>query len=117
MNFVQKREVLGAYGGVDGICVFFRQFDETVYFAVVIVEVYDGLQEAHADTSGNAEFDVVRVVFAEQFCKTGIDCSGTCCKSAAAFTYQEFHASAPPSSSSFRMVRSTCRALSGVRVL
>ena len=112
---VERREVSGGDGGIDVVRILLGDLDITVEGALVIVEVHDGFEEAHAVTAGDVEDGTGRVVFFQKGVEPVIHCTGAGCESAAAFANDEFHASAPPSS--FAISRRTLRHLSGVRVL
>ena len=77
VDAVKKGEVLRTDGVIDEVCVFLLQTDEAMHLSFIIIEVYDGLQETHANTAGDAELHLVRVVFAEKLVKPGIDGTGT----------------------------------------
>ncbi len=112
---VEGREVSGGDGGIDVIRVLFGNLDITVEGSLVIVEVHDGLEEAHAVTAGDVEDRTGGVVFFEEGIEPFVYGTGAGGKAAAAFTNYEFHASAPPSAAAIS--RRTLRHLSGVREL
>ena len=84
--------------------------------ALVVIEVDDGLKEAHPVAARDAQLDARLVALGQQLLQLLVHGTGACGKPAAALSYHKPHA-APPSAASAASWRRTFLALSGVRLL
>ena len=93
---IQPAQVAGAQGVDDRLRVLGAHMDQTADQLLLLVpDIHDGLQEAHADTAGDAQSDVLAGL--KQSLKLVVHLAGAGGDAAAALAYDDLHHTALPS--------------------
>ena len=115
-QLAHERKVARGRGVIDRLRVLLLHLYQPMQLAVIVVQVHDGFEEAHADAAGDAKLDARGVVVVDELLQRLVNAPGAGGKTAAAFSDYDPHACSPSFLLCSARVRMTLRALSGVRL-